>query len=354
MEKEKVEAVVELEDNSFIPTMYHWIAEETWAKYGDELRDFSADFEDDFLVLSYGEPEDADDTTESWGLVHESAEVGGRSHSFPLNDWQNLDEYLKSIPDPHAKGRFESFVPGWTNSQLRRDHPGEKLNTKELLDAYGDCYKVGLAFPAINERMMGLRDPAKLWGDFYTNRDKVEQLGDALMEYNFGLIEEYAQLGIDAVWFSDDWGTQETTFISPEMWKEIFQPWYEALVDKVHAEKMHAFFHCCGQISELIPGFVAAGVDVMHLGQPYTMDIEKIVKRFSEDLCFFGGIDVQKGLMASSPGEVKEHVKKAVEVFDRGKASYIAGQTNSVTPDVPLNNIKAMYEAMEEYTTVHQ
>lgn len=360
MKKTQIEQVIEDEDIDQIAKLYHWIANETWDKYGDKLFDFTADYHDDFILFTYGPPADLrdgsrGDTLEEnlaaeWGLEYDESDVAARSHSYPLNDWNRLPEFLENMPDPHAPGRFESFSTAWQVSQLYRDYPGELINTSEILEEYQEWYKIGLVFPAINERMMALRDPAKLWKDLARRKSEVYRLGDALVEYNLGLIEEYEKLGMDGIWFSDDWGTQENIFISPGLWRELFKPWYKTLIEAVHAKGMHAFFHCCGKIDSIIKDFVDLDLDVLHLGQPYLMDLNKIISSYGDKLCLFGGIDVQKGLQKPTTQEVEDHVKKAVDLFGDSQGGYIASPTNSITPDTPLENIKAMYRCLSKCT----
>ena len=45
-----------------------------------------------------------------------------------------------------------------------------------------------------------------------------------------------------------------------------------------------------------------------------------------------------------SPGEVASRVREAVDIC-RGKASLVIFTANTINPDVPLANIRAMYEA---------
>jgi len=47
---------------------------------------------------------------------------------------------------------------------------------------------------------------------------------------------------------------------------------------------MHALLHTCGYIEDIIPDFVELGLDVLHLGNPYLMDIEGKVNKFFSSL----------------------------------------------------------------------
>jgi len=200
---------------------------------------------------------------------------------------------------------------------------------------------VGIDFPLLNERLMAILGAEKLWSSLYMDRDKVVKLIEKLVDYHLGIIDGYASVGVDAIWFSDDWGTQTGLFIKPEIWREVFKPWYKKVFDYVHEKGLKVFFHCRGKITPIIPDLVEIGVDVLHLGNSYLMNIEEIVENFRGKICFFGGIDVQE-LPKLSPKEVEQMVKRAFEIFSSPEGGFIVGPTNSITPDTPLENIKAM------------
>ena len=115
---------------------------------------------------------------------------------------------------------------------------------------------------------------------------------------------------------------------------------------------MHALLHTCGYIEDIIPDFVELGLDVLHLGNPYLMDIEKIVNNFKKDICFFGGCDVQS-LSKRKPEEIRRDVERAVKLFGSKEGGFILAPTNSITPDVSLENIEALFRAMKKYSSFY-
>jgi len=353
MNKEEIIRTIERKKPSKIPVLYKWIAHETWDKYGDKLRAITDKYTDDFVIVSYeaylkGEISFLE-------LKFEHAAVGERVLEHPLNDWEKLPEFLSKLSKIDVKSKFYEFSPVWVHGQLFEEHPFERLNLRKIVKEYQkkDKYIIGLQFPVINELFMQLMEPEKYWTDLYLNRNKIMQLGDKLIDYYCQIITNYAELGLNAVWFSDDWGMQDRMFISPKLWREVFKPWYKILFDQVHRYNMHAFFHCCGKIDDIIPDFVEIGLDVLHLGQPYIMDIEKIVRNFRKDICFFGGCDVQR-LGEESPEEIEKHVKIAVNLFGSKEGGFILAPTNSITPDVSLENIGALFKAMKKYSFYFQ
>jgi len=79
------------------------------------------------------------------------------------------------------------------------------------------------------------------------------------------------------------------------------------------------------------------------------MDTRKLKKEFGKELSFWGGgCDTQKILPSASPEEVREEVKRRIEDLAPG-GGFVFCQVHNIQPDVPLENIIAMYEAVEDY-----
>jgi uroporphyrinogen-III decarboxylase len=78
------------------------------------------------------------------------------------------------------------------------------------------------------------------------------------------------------------------------------------------------------------------------------MDAAELKKEFGERLTFWGGgIDTQHTLPFASPAEVRRAVKTNVEIFKRD-GGYVFAQVHNITPDVPVENVVAMYEAFRD------
>jgi hypothetical protein len=358
MEKKEVIKAIEYEEPKEVPALYNWIADETLKKYGEELRSFLLNFPDDFILLGYGDAlrrlNSEGYYVDEWGCRYEKAAVASRSKP-ALENWDDLNSYLSNFPCSRAPNRFgknASYITGWVFGETFIKYPFQEVFQEEICKKNEGRYIIGIDFPLINELLMKIRGAEKLWLDLYLNKDKVIKLIEKLVDFHLGIVDGYADVGVDAIWFSDDWGTQNRLFINPTTWREVFKPWYKKVFEYVRKKGLRLFFHSCGQISPLIPDLVEIGVDVLHLGNPYTMNIEEIVKTYRGKVCFFGGIDIQE-LTKLSPEEVTRKVKRVFEIFSNPEGGFIIGPTNSITPDVPLENIKAMCLAIKKMKKMH-
>jgi uroporphyrinogen decarboxylase len=109
--------------------------------------------------------------------------------------------------------------------------------------------------------------------------------------------------------------------------------------------------HSCGGIYQLIPYLIEAGVEILNPVQTQArhMDAGRLKREFGRELTFWGGgCDTQKVLIQGTPAEVREDVRRRMEIFAPG-GGFVWCQIHNVLADVPPENALAMLEAVAEY-----
>ena len=137
--------------------------------------------------------------------------------------------------------------------------------------------------------------------------------------------------------------------MSPPTWRKFFKEPYEALFRETHRCGMDCFLHSCGNVTEIIDDLIEIGVDVLDPIQTSAMHIAELARRFGGRISFCGTIDVQQLLPYSKPQEIKDAIRRSIDVLGRpfGNALILA-PTNTITPEVSLENLRAMFEACHE------
>jgi uroporphyrinogen decarboxylase len=191
--------------------------------------------------------------------------------------------------------------------------------------------------------------------DLVAEPEQVERLLDALMERHLAVLEKACNaVGdvADIIRFGDDLGTSHGPFMSPDTYRQLFKPRHTILCDYVHRHSgMKTFLHSCGSIRALLPDLIEAGYDVINPVQTTCrgMEAEGLKKDFGKDICFWGGgCDTRTILPEATPAEVKEHVKRRLEIFMPG-GGFVFNTVHNILPEVPPQNIAAMFEAIEEF-----
>jgi uroporphyrinogen-III decarboxylase len=185
--------------------------------------------------------------------------------------------------------------------------------------------------------------------------DYVRSWYDCKIENLLANIQLYAEAvgnKIDVVWLMEDFGTQKGMMISPKTFKDLVAPYYKRLFTWIHANTpWKIFFHSCGGIYPIIGSLIDCGVDILNPVQTTAagMDPNRLKAEFGEKISFWGGgIDTQDVLPFGSAELIREQVRERIEIFGRG-GGFIFNPIHNVQEDVPVENLLAMYKAVQEF-----
>jgi len=154
---------------------------------------------------------------------------------------------------------------------------------------------------------------------------------------------------IDLVLAGDDFGSQRGLLISPRSFDRLFAPRKKELFDLVHAYGAKVTHHCCGSSRQLIPRFIACGMDSLQTIQPQAagMDPYDLKQAFAGQITLHGAVDVQGWLQRASLPEIRAEVHRLIDEVGRG-GGFILGPCHNIQPDTPLDHVLAMYQAVAE------
>ena len=176
-------------------------------------------------------------------------------------------------------------------------------------------------------------------------KPEIYRLRDDLLRFNLAWLDKWLASEYQGLHFADDWGSQTDLLISPDMWRSFFKPVYKEMFSKVKNQDLHVWYHSDGNIIEIIPDLIELGVDVLNC-QTSVMDMNKL-ETFTGTIAFRTDIDRQKVLPFVSPGEVKDYIFRLFHQLGTEDGGIVA--CGEISEDVPLENIKAMYEAFTEF-----
>jgi uroporphyrinogen decarboxylase len=165
-----------------------------------------------------------------------------------------------------------------------------------------------------------------------------------------GILREVGDL-IDIVATADDLGFQNGPIVSPDTYRELFKPshkkFFRAIKDNTSA---YLNYHCCGAISDLLDDLIEIGIDAVNPVQVAAtgMDSADLAAKFNGRVTFWGAIDTQFVMNHGTPEDVRAEVKRRFSDLAPG-GGYVLSAVHNLQPDVPLENILAMYNAANEY-----
>jgi uroporphyrinogen decarboxylase len=204
------------------------------------------------------------------------------------------------------------------------------------------------------------------WGTFLRRMDNflmdiisdpcnVEKLLDQLMIRHMATLEKVCRaVGdvVDIIRFGDDLGMTSGPFMDAQTYRALFKPRHKILCDYVKSHsRMHTFIHSCGSISLLMPDLIDAGIEIFNPVQTnaFNMDPAFLKKEFGRDCTFWGGgIETASVLNKGTTKQVREQVLERMEIFSEG-GGFVFNTVHNILPDVPAENVVAMFEAVREF-----
>ena len=264
-------------------------------------------------------------------------------------------------------------VPG-ADPSIGRTH---KVGIDEVTAIEWDVYrKISKDVPDINEPTMFCNAPepdgryrmawmsagfwTKIWDyrgmtnslmDLYLNPEDVHDINRRVLRYFKAIAKrgvEEAQ--IDGIGFGDDLGMQKGPFMSPEMFREFYFPYYKELCDYAHSLGLHVWMHCCGDAMMLIDQLIEAGIDVLHPIQKYAMDEKEVVSKFGDTLSFWVGMDLQRILPFGTTEDVIKETQFLIDTYykpDQGRTVFTIN--TRLEDNVPIENVIAFIEEAYRY-----
>ena len=334
--RERLLAAIEFRGPDRCP-IDHYIFPGAFWRHGQMLLDLLEQYPDDFGNVgplrnaeaspkTDENPNEIIEWTDDWGTV-----------------WRRMKGYTSgevrrpAIPDWDAWKDYE-FPPQMTDDEFARvaEDIRRRRETEFIRVSGGGFF----------QHMQHLRGPASYFIDLAEDNEGVNELADRMVEYNLSSIHRYIELGVDCVAFGDDWGAQSSLLIHPDHWRRFFKPRYARMFEPVRDAGAHVWFHSDGWMLEIIEDLIEIGVTVLN-PQHTCMGNDRVAEIVDGRICIRTDIDRQWVIPFGTPEKIEAAVKDAIASFGRHNGGIILH--GEVGPDVPYENIEALYSSFYRY-----
>lgn len=303
----------------------------------------------------------------NWNARHTSGEViarmPARATFFDQTLFPWVDGYpdgMEGLDDAMSKVLWAAFthspwdnvsMPGFWEELRARAIKLKESSDKALMIVVGcNLFEWGTFIRRMDNFLM----------DLYMDPVNVERLLDALMERHMETLARVCKaVGdvADIVRFGDDLGAMNGPFMDPELYRQLFKPRHQQLCNYVKEQSgMFTFLHSCGSIYKLIPDLIEAGFDILNPVQTQCTDMEpeKLKADFGSEVTFWGGgVETVGILNKATPEEVRAQVLQRLETMSKD-GGFIFNTVHNILPDVPPENIVAMFNAVKEFNGEEQ
>ena len=177
--------------------------------------------------------------------------------------------------------------------------------------------------------------------------DYILRLVNDRKQAQLNILDELARYKPIAIFGGDDMGQKGRPMMSPKVFRKFFKEAYREIFEKIHDMGAIAFNHSCGNITELLPDYIEAGLDGWQSLEPASLiDHAALKKKYGDTLLFVGGLDSRE-ISFGNPLSVRKHVKE--QICKMGKnGGYICGPTHDFLTETPLDNCIAMRDAIQQ------
>ena len=219
--------------------------------------------------------------------------------------------------------------------------------------AFGDIALVPAPFL---KHPKGIRDIAEWYMSTAARQEYIHDVFSKQCDYalkNLEKLNEVLGERIDVVFLcGTDFGTQTSTFCSPQTFSELWAPYYRQVNDWIHRNTgWKTFKHSCGAVETFMEHFIDVGFDIINPVQCSASGMEprQLKEKYGERLVFWGGgIDTQKTMPFGTPEEVREQVLERCEIFSRD-GGFVFDSIHNLQALSPVENMVAMIDAVKEF-----
>lgn len=239
-----------------------------------------------------------------------------------------------------------------TGGRIRRSH-GHRPVDWEAERARVEAEKAagGLSAGALRHghtflQLCDLRGYENLMYDFQDEDPRIFQLIELVEAFNMEIVRRYLDMGVERMGYAEDLGMQVGPMLSPAHFRTYIKPVYQRLMRPARERGVIVHMHSDGDIRLLADDLIEGGVQVINLpgsGQRDRLDRRPLAGRICVDL----DIDRQLVTAKGTPEQIDALIREEVSKIGGKRGGLM--MTYGWYPGVPLENARAVMDAMETY-----
>ena len=262
--------------------------------------------------------------TRSWPIGTPGAFPVHTPDKIVIKDIENWQKYLKVPNVIYSAEEWEPFIA-----------KAEAVDRTEQ-------FVTAAVFPGVFEQCHYLMEIQNCLMAFYEYPDEMHEIIDQITQFELDLAAEICKyIKPDALFHHDDWGSQQSTFLSPGMFREFIKPAYEKIYGyyKSHGVEL-IVHHSDSYAATLTQDMIDVGIDIWQ-GVMNTNNIPELIKQYGGKISFMGGID---SASVDYEGWTPEVVAREVDRACRecGKLYFIPNASQGL----PMSTFPGVYEEL--------
>ena len=169
--------------------------------------------------------------------------------------------------------------------------------------------------------------------------EAMAELIDAITEYRLTYMKLIVEhLHPDVIVSHDDWGSKNSLFMSPEVWRELFKEPYRRLYQYLHDNGVLVMHHADSYLAPIVEDMAEIGVDIWQGVLP-TNPIEEISEKLQGRMALMGGIDSVIDREDATEEEIRAEARRACREY---------GHLGHFIPCITYGGPGSLYPHVEE------
>lgn len=218
-----------------------------------------------------------------------------------VNGWGVTIEYPTNTPGPFPvhddEHKVIKDIEHWRDYVKAPEviYPAEAwadiISESEKVDR-NEYFVTHMVAPGIFEQCHYLMSIMDCMVAFYENPNEMHELIDYITDWELRYAEETCKyLKPDALFHHDDWGSMNSSFLSPEMFAEFILPAYKKVYGYYKSNGVELIIHHSDSYAaNLVPAMIEMGVDIWQ-GCSTTNNVPELIKTYGGKISFMGNVD---------------------------------------------------------------
>lgn len=189
----------------------------------------------------------------------------------------------------------------------------------------------------------GLRDEMNLLLDLRRYPDKVKRACEALIEPILKVGLALKPFGVKLAFIP----LHLNEYLSPKLYKEFYWPYLKEVILRFLDEGIKSFVFFEGRHDAHLETILElpAGWGIAYFEKS---DIRKAKKLLKDHTCVMGGVPISL-IVSGTPEKIDAYIKELLDEVKPGGGFILAPSVGIAPRETPLENIKALIEAVEKY-----
>jgi len=268
---------------------------------------------------------------DEWGClqrVPESPLVAYDVIEKPLAERGAADDY--EFPDPSVSDPFFER----TEAVIAEHYPGR------FVCGYVDPGPLLVAFNLMSYDGLLMR--------LYDDLDEVVYVVSKIVEFQKGIIDRWAQIGVPMVSIIDEFAGTDGLMFSPDVWREHFAGFYEGIFRHIQGHGMLAGCLFDGDITAILDDYLAMKPDVVEIMQPNLIGIDAWAERLRGKVAAKASVDMMTTLARGTASDCRAEAKHLTDALSTPEGGFMGISLRWHRPQYPAENVAAVAEAWSQ------